>query len=164
MAFYEQVSKYTYRLTVCQGYNSKGKKLRKRKTIKLDETLTQKQAEKELNRQLVLFEQEVQNGEFLVGDKITFEEFTQRWFKDYAELNLTPTTLVACKQKLNDRILPAIGHIKISKLQPTHLLQFYQNLHEADVRLDSKYIPTAKLIETLQPLQLHKCKNCQDYL
>lgn len=125
MAFYEQVSKYTYRLTVCQGYNSEGKKLRKRKTIKLDETLTQKQAEKELNRQIVLFEQEVQNGVYLDGEKITFEEFTQRWFKDYAELNLTPTTLVAYKQKLNDRILPAIGHIKISKLQPTHLLSNY---------------------------------------
>lgn len=51
MAFYEQISEFTYRLTVCQGYDSKGKKLRKRKTIKLDETLTPKQAEKELNRQ-----------------------------------------------------------------------------------------------------------------
>ena len=156
MEFYEQVSEYTYRLTVCQGYDSKGKKLRKRKTIKLDKTFTPKQAEKELNRQIVLFEQEVQNGEFLDGEKITFEEFTQRWFKDYAELNLTPTTLVAYKQKLNDRILPAIGHIKISKLQPTHLLQFYQNLHEANVRLDSKYIPTTKLIDTLQPFPIEQ--------
>lgn len=48
MAFYEKISDYTYRLTVCQGYDSKGKKLRKRKTIKLDETLTTKQAEKSL--------------------------------------------------------------------------------------------------------------------
>ena len=56
MAFFEQISKFTYRLTVCQGYDSKGKKLRKRKTIKLDETLTPKQAEKELNRQMVIFE------------------------------------------------------------------------------------------------------------
>lgn len=151
MAFYEQVSEYTYRLIVCQGYNSKGKKLRKRKTIKLSESLTEKQVEKELNRQLVLFEQEVENGTYLDGEKITFEDFTQRWFKDYAELNLTPTTIVAYKQKLNDRILPAIGHIKISKLQPTHLLEFYQNLHESDIRLDSKYIPTAKLTETLKP-------------
>ena len=154
MAFYEQVSEYTYRLTVCQGYNSNGKKLRKRKTIKLDKTLTPKQVEKELNRQLVLFEQEVQNGTYLDGEKITFEEFTQRWFKDYAEINLTPTTLVAYKQKLNDRILPAMGHIKISKIQPTHLLQFYQNLHESDMRLDSKYIPTTKLIERLLPLPI----------
>lgn len=150
MAFYEKISDYTYRLTVCQGYDSKGKKLRKRKTIKLDETLTAKQAEKELNRQMVMFENEVLNGVYLDGEKITFEAFTQRWLKDYAEVNLSPTTLVAYNQKLNDRILPALGHIKIGKLQPTHLLEFYQNLHEIDVRLDNKYIPTAKLVETLK--------------
>lgn len=151
MAFYEQISEYTYRLTVCQGYDSKGKKLRKRKTIKLDETLTPKQAEKELNRQMVMFENEVKNGTQLDSDTITFERFTEKWFKDYAEINLTPNSQVAYRQKLNDRILPAIGHIKIAQLQPTHLLQFYHNLHEPDVRLDNKYIPTPKLIEILKP-------------
>ena len=151
MAFYEQISEYTYRLTVCQGYDTKGKKLRKRKTIKLDETLTPKQAEKELNRQMVMFENEVKNGTQLDSDTITFEKFTEKWFKDYAEINLTPNSQVAYRQKLNDRILPAIGHIKIAQLQPTHLLQFYHNLHEPDVRLDNKYIPTSKLIEILKP-------------
>lgn len=151
MAFYEQVSEYTYRLTVCQGYDSKGKKLRKRKTIKLDKNLTAKQTEKEINRQMVLFEQEVLNGTYLDGEKITFEEFTKKWFKEYAEINLTPSTIVAYRQKLKDRILPAIGHIKISKLQPIHLIQFYQNLHEANMRLDSKYIPTSNLIKILEP-------------
>lgn len=151
MAFYEQISKYTYRITVCQGYDSKGKKLRKRKTIKLDEILTEKQVEKELNRQMVMFEREVLNGTYLDGETTTFEEFTERWLKDYAEVNLSATTLVAYKQKLNDRILPALGHIKIGKLQPTQLLQFYHNLHEADIRLDNKYIPTSKLVEILKP-------------
>ena len=91
--------------------DSKGKKLRKRKTIKLDETLTPKQAEKELNRQMVMFENEVLNGVYLDGEKITFEAFTQRWLEDYAKVNLSATTLVAYKQKLKDRILPALGHI-----------------------------------------------------
>ena len=151
MAFFERISEFSYRLTVCQGYDSKGKKLRKRKTIKLDETLTLKQVEKELNRQMVMFENEALNGAQIDSNRINFEEFTQKWFKDYAEINLTPNSLVAYRQKLNDRILPAIGHIKIAQLQPTHLLQFYQNLHEPDVRLDNKYIPTEKLVETLKP-------------
>ena len=151
MAFYEKISEYTYRLTVCQGYDSKGKKLRKRKTIKLDKTLTPKQAEKELNQQMVMFENEVLNGVYLDGEKITFAEFTQKWLEDYAKVNLTATTLVAYNQKLDDRILPALGHIKIGKLQPMHLLEFYQNLHETDIRLDNKYIPTEKLIEILKP-------------
>ena len=150
MAFIEKVSDYTYRLTVCQGYDYKGKKLRKRKTVKLAQTLTPKQIEKELNTQLVLFEQEVQSGNYMEGDKTTFAEFSERWFENYAKVNLTPTTIVSYKQKLNDRILPTIGHIKIGELQPIHLLRLYQNLHE-DIRLDSKYIPTSKLIQILNP-------------
>ena len=151
MAYYEKINEHKYRLVVCQGYNSQGKKLRKRKTIQLDKTLTAKQVEKELNTRLVLFEQEVKNGSCLDGDNLTFTGFTERWLKDYAEINLTPTSLVAYRQKLNDRILPALGHIKLSKLQPINLLQFYQNLHNADIRLDSKYIPNAKLVEYLKP-------------
>lgn len=136
MAHYEQISKYTYRLTVCQGYNSKGKKLRKRKTIKLDETLSPKQIEKELNRQMVMFEKAVKEGKFLEGESITFEEFTKKWLENYAELNLAPATITSYKTKLKNRILPAIGHIKIGKLQPVHLLDFYRNLKESNIRQD----------------------------
>lgn len=152
MAHYEQISKYTYRLTVCQGYNSKGKKLRKRKTIKLDETLTPKQIEKELNRQMVMFEKAVKEGRFLEGESITFEEFTKKWLENYAELNLAPATITSYKNKLKNRIIPAIGHIKIGKLQPVHLLDFYKNLKESNIRQDGLYSPTSKLNEFLNPL------------
>ena len=104
------------------GYDSKGKKLRKSKTIKLNENLTQKQIDSELNRQLVLFENEVLCGNYLDGENITFEQFTQKWLKDYAEINLSPATLVSYRKKLQSRILPAIGHIKLAKLQPPHLI------------------------------------------
>lgn len=150
MAFYEKISEYTYKMVVCQGYDSNGKKRRKTKTIHIDKTLTEKQREKELNRQLVMFEKKILQGDYLEGENTTFAEFTEKWFKDYAEINLTPNSQVAYRQKLNDRILPAIGHIKIAQLQPTHLLQFYHNLHEPDMRLDNKYIPTPNLIETLK--------------
>ena len=149
MAFYEKISEHTYRLTVCQGYDSKGKKLRKRKTIKLDETLTPKQAEKELNRQMVMFEKMVNDGLYLEGYSITFEEFVKKWFKDYAEINLAHTTLTSYRTKLTNRILPAIGHIKLAKLQPIHILEFYKNLKEENIRLDGIYIPTKELQEFL---------------
>ncbi|MCD7780309.1 MAG: site-specific integrase [Candidatus Gastranaerophilales bacterium] len=149
MAYYEKISAYTYRLVICQGYDSKGKKLRKRKTIKLDNGLTQRQAEKELNRQMILFEQEVLNGTYLDGEKITFAEFTKKWFSDYASINLAPATLISYKTKLNERILPAIGHIKLAKLQPTHIMTFYHNLKEDNIRLDGKYAPSEKLINFL---------------
>ena len=151
MAYYEQRSKNTYKLIVTMGYDSKGKKLRKSKTIKLNENLTQKQIDSELNRQLVLFENEVLCGNYLDGENITFEQFTQKWLKDYAEINLSPATLVSYRKKLQSRILSAIGHIKLAKLQPPHLLRFYQNLKEDNIRLDGRYTPTQKLCEFLKP-------------
>lgn len=37
------------------------------------------------------------------------------------------------------RITPALGHIKLDKLQPHHILSFYENLQESGIRGDTKY-------------------------
>lgn len=108
MAFYEKITDNTYRLVVCLGYDTTGKKLRKRKTIKIPDSLTPVQIKKELTRQKVLFEKEVLEGNFLDGEGITFSEFIKRWLKDYAEINLSPATLISYQQKLNERIIPAL--------------------------------------------------------
>ena len=150
MAYFEQTGKNTYRLTVSQGYDSTGKKLRKRKTIKLSENLTEKQAAKELNRLLTLFEEEVIKGTYLDGEKITFAEFTDKWIEDYAKINLAPATFVSYKTKLKHRIIPALGHIKLGRLQPTHLLNFYHNLNGDNIRLDGKYTPAQELCNKLK--------------
>jgi site-specific recombinase XerD len=152
MANIEKRSNNTYKITVCTGYDTKGKKLRKSKTVKISEKLTEKQLEKELNRQAVLFEQEVQSGSYLDGEKITFAQFTQKWLDEYAEKNLAPGTLNPYKMKLQKRILPALGHIKLSKLQPHHLMEFYNNLNEDNVRLDGRCTPTERLKKHLAPL------------
>ena len=169
MAYYEQKSRNTYKLIVCQGYDSNGKKLRKTKSIKLSDALTERQREKELNRLLTLFEEEVQNGNYLDGEKITFAEFTKKWLDNYAKIKLTPATFVSYKTKLEHRILPALGHIKLGKLQPTHLLNFYQELNDDNIRLDGKYTPSKELCNILRPYtvpQLEKMtgitfKTCQ---
>ncbi len=62
----------------------------------------------------------------------------ERWLKDYAETNLAPKTLHRYKKMLGSRILPAMGHLKIDKIKPTHLLDFYANLQEDGIRLDNK--------------------------
>jgi len=142
MASITKRGEYSYRITVSCGYDSKDKKLFKNKTITLAPGLTAKQIDKELQKQAALFEKEVENGTYLDGGKTTFSEFTERWLKDYAEKQLQPKTLHRYKEMLNSRILPALGHIKLEKLQPTHLLQLYNNLGENGIRLDARY--TAK--------------------
>ena len=150
MAHIEKLSENTYRIVVSVGYNAQGKKLRKYRTVTLPDGMTERQREKELKRQEVLFEQEVKTGAYLDGANITFAAFTQKWLTDYAEKQLAPGTLVPYKMRLEKRILPAIGHIKLARLQPHHLVEFYNNLSEEGLRLDSLYTPTVALVRLLE--------------
>ncbi|AFM41951.1 site-specific recombinase XerD [Desulfosporosinus acidiphilus SJ4] len=139
MASIKKRGENSYQITVSCGYDGTGKKIVKTKTITLESSLTAKQIDKEVQKQAVLFEKEVEDGTYLDGGKLTFAEFTERWIKDYAEKQLQPKTFLRYKDMLDSRILPAIGHIKLQKLQPNHLLQFYNNLEEDGIRLDIKY-------------------------
>jgi len=149
MPHIEQLSANSFRIEVSTGYDANGKKLRKRKTIKLDEGLTEKQRKKELDTQTALFEREVQNGTYLNGDKITFAEFADIWLVDYAEKQLAPKTVAEYK-KLLTRVVPAIGHLKISKLQPAQLNELYNNLSESGMRLDNRYCLNPKYTDILK--------------
>lgn len=129
----------TYQIRVSCGYDSGGKQIEKSITWKPAAGMTKRQIEKELERQKVLFEEKCMTGQFLDGN-ITFAEFTERWFKDYAEKQLKAKTITGYRNML-PRITAAIGHIKLSRLQPHHLMEFYNNLGEKGVRLDTKYAP-----------------------
>ena len=108
MAYFEKRSANTYKIVVSMGYDPNGKHRRVSKTVKLPENMSESKRQKELNTLCVLFQQEVENGLYLDGSKITFAEFTDKWLTDYAEKNLALTTLVSYKIILN-RILPALG-------------------------------------------------------
>ena len=146
MANIEARSENTYRIVVSDGYDGNGKKLRKYKTVTLPEDMTERQREKELNKLAVLFEKEVEDGTYLDGSKMTFSALAQKWLKEYAEKQLSPSTLEPYRMRLNSRVLPAIGHIKLAKLQPHHLLEFYNILREDNIRLDVHHTPTKALL------------------
>ncbi|MCL2249134.1 MAG: site-specific integrase [Oscillospiraceae bacterium] len=148
MANIEKRGENTYRLTAYAGYDSSGKQLKKRKTVKLKVGLTDKQRDKELNRLATLFDDEVEKGLYLDGDKITFREVAQMWL-EHVQKRHAPKTLATYKSRLTDRIIPALGHIKLSKIQPHHLEGFYDSLEKEGVRLDAKYSPTVKLGDVL---------------
>lgn len=112
----------SYRITVSCGYNSEYRQIKKRMTWKPSDGMTKKQIEKELNRQAILFEEKCITGQFLDGN-ITLAEFSERWFKDYAEKQLKETSIKGY-QDLMPRIIQALGHIKLSRLQPHHLMEF----------------------------------------
>lgn len=138
MSAIEKRGESSYRLTVSCGYDKNGKQIVKRKTINLSHIKPNKR-EAEAEKEFILFKDEIEKGIFLDAGKITFEDFINKWLKDYAEHELAPKTLFSYKKILESRIIPALGHIKLNKLQPTHLNEFYNNLRENGIRLDKKY-------------------------
>ncbi len=138
----------TYKITVSCGYDINGKQLRKHLTWEPAPGMTERQIEKELERQKVLFEEKCRSGQVL-DDSIRFVDFADQWFKDYAEKQLRPKT-IARYRSLMPRINAAIGHIKLGKLRPHHLMAFYDNLAEEGVREDIKYKANADLPKVLK--------------
>ena len=138
----------SYRITVSCGYDSDRKQIKKRMTWTPKPNMTRRQIEKELDRQAVLFEEKCQTGQFLDGN-ITLAEFSERWFKDYAEKQLKERTLQGYKGHM-PRILKALGHIRLAKLQPHHIMEFYNNLAEEGVREDIRYKPVSNFKEIIK--------------
>lgn len=116
-------------LTVSLGFDTKGKRIRKTKTI---EAKDEKEAAVKLNE----FIQELEKGTSLDAHKLSLQEFLEIWLKDYAEKTLRKKTFICYQQFIQSRIVPALGHIKLQKLSPIHLVKFYNNLAEDGIRED----------------------------
>lgn len=129
----------SYKISVSCGYDLNGKQIRKTTTWKPEPGMTARQIKKELDRQAVLFEEKCRTGQVLDGN-IKLADFAEMWFRDYAEKQLRPTTLRGYRQIVR-RINAAIGHIRLDRLRPSHILQFYNNLAEVGIaaRADSMH-------------------------
>lgn len=127
----------SYRITVSTGYDIHGKKIRKTTTFTPDKLLTPHQQEKAAKLYAAEFESKVLNGKILDGEKMTVQQFAYKWLAEYVT-NREKTTYDSYKLQIDTKIIPALGHIKLSKLTPLHIQSFYNNLAECGVRLDGK--------------------------
>ena len=126
----EQRGENSYRLTVASGYSPDGKQIFHRKTVHC--------TEKEAKKQYSLFVAEIEAGNTANSGKLNLSDFCKIWLRDHAERHLAPKTVQRYKQFMNLQILPALGHIHLSKLKPPQLLAFYANLEEPGIRKDGK--------------------------
>ncbi len=76
----------SYQIRVSCGYSVNGNPVERSMTWKPETQTTAKQIEKELQRQAVLFGESCMNGH--VNSAVKFQEFTEQWFKEYAEIKL----------------------------------------------------------------------------
>lgn len=127
----------SWQITVSNGYDGNGKKLVKTMTARNTDNLTPKKWEKELENIAMKFEEKVQKGLCLDGN-ITLNEFAERWIKEHATKHMEAKTVASYKDELNSKILPALGNIKLNKLNPPQIESFLNNLLEDGVRRDGK--------------------------
>lgn len=121
-----------YKITVSQGYDCNGKRIRQYMTWVPEPGMTERQIKKELSRQAVLFEEKVLSGTAVNGN-IRFADFAEIFLRDYARPYLKAATLASYEQKIR-RFNQAIGHIKLNALRAAHINSFYQNLQEDGIK------------------------------
>lgn len=141
----------SYEITVSCGYDINNKQIRRTMTYTPDPNMTAKQIEKEVQRQAVLFEEKCAKGLVMDG-RIKFADFAAEWFK-HKKNDLRPKTYARYESML-PRINAAIGHLRLDRIQPQHLLTFYENLSEGGIRQDTKYKCTLDLSKHLKENKL----------
>mgnify|MGYP002532814678 CR=1 FL=1 len=115
----------SYQIRVSVGYDTKGNHKEQAMTWKPEPGMTQRQIEKELNRQAVMFEESVNHG--FKTSAMKFQELAEEWFENYAKNALRSTTYERMLQ-LTHRVYPAIGHLRIDKITARHLQGFVNSL------------------------------------
>ena len=113
----------SYRIKISNGYDINGKQIVRSMTYNPDSGMTNKQIEKEVERQAILFEDKVRRG-FAIDENMRFAEYAERFM---AIKEIAPKTRERYKELLI-RINQAIGHIRLGKIQPMHLQAFYADL------------------------------------
>ena len=127
----------SYQIVVSCGRDIFGKKIRETTTFVPDPKLTPKKREKAVQEFAADFERRVKNGQVLEGSKTTLKEFADRWFLEYAPQNLQPGTVEAYKLEM-DKVLPALGHLRLSELRSVNLNSFFVGMTKDGARADGK--------------------------
>lgn len=116
----------SYRIRASVGYTAEGKQVMKSKTWTPAPGMTERQIERELNRQMVLFDEECQ-GSSLTDGHIKFQTFAEQWFVEYVDKALGKRTQHNYRQ-MTPRIYEAIGHLYLDKITPRQLQRFINGL------------------------------------
>lgn len=128
----------TYQIIVSCGYDVYGKKLTQTTTFTPDPRLSPKRQELELKKFAMEFENKIKSGYAMDGRKITLKEFADKWLEECAKVNLQPGTVTKYSEELNDKILPALGHLKLSDIRPHIVNKFYLSMLQDGARKDGK--------------------------
>jgi integrase len=83
--------------------------------------------------------QEIDSGGYIEPSKETFGAYMERWLED-KKTQIRPGTYRKYAWLVNRHIIPALGHMELSKLKPQHLQSFYTKLRTNEKPLSNRSI------------------------
>lgn len=137
----------SYMIRVYCGRTQDDKVITKCKTVTPPAGMGEKKAKKWVDEQAQLFEQKVTNGLVMDSDML-MDELIDRWDKEYVSKRLKEKTIY-CYRSMCPRVSAALGHLKVSRIKPAHIMAFYDNMEESGIRQDSTYTATQALLKLL---------------
>lgn len=127
----------SYAIRVHRGRDAAGKQLTPfTATFNVPVGWTDERARKAAEKEAILFEKQCRDG-MIGANRQTFEVYSE-YVMRLKEKNQKHRTVERYRELLA-RILPAIGHMKLTEIKPQHLNQFYTNLGESGIRKDGKF-------------------------
>jgi integrase len=131
MASIQRRGKDSWLLVVEAGYNNKGERIKRTKTVK---GIGKRDAEKELAK----FQTEVEAGEYIAPNKMTFASFVEQWQDNFAKERYSPLTLKTYQHHLNNHIIPVIGHLHLDQIKTMNLVAMMNELKKPEARKDGR--------------------------
>jgi len=92
--------------------------------------------QKDVLQKLQQVQGDINNGIYMEPSKMTLGQWLDVWLKDYTA-NIKPATLHAYKGRVEYRIKPAIGALKLSTLKPHMVQSFYNSLQQSEKGKDA---------------------------
>ena len=118
----------SYRIKSFCGYTPEGKQVVKSKTWTPPAGMTDKQIEKELTRQMVLFDEEC-SGAALTDGHIKFQTFAEQWFQEHVAVNLGKRTQQNYRS-MAPRVYEGLGHLYMDKITARQIQKFLNTLSQ----------------------------------
>lgn len=133
---------WSYHITIDRGRDADGNRIRDRIVFKSEPGMSKREAKKAAEHYAHEYEQRLENG-YILNNKQTFAEYAQYVLELKLENGLRIRTYERYQELLR-RILPHIGHLKLTDIRAYHLNLLYSALRQPNLR-DKDSSATAKI-------------------
>ncbi|MDK8193738.1 site-specific integrase [Paenibacillus sp. UMB7766-LJ446] len=148
MAYKEKRGVNSWKLVVDVGEKADGSRDRRSRTIRVEDKAllkTKKKLETYLEEELLKFKMEVESGEYIAPEKMTFGAFVEEWRSNYASDHLEEKTLYSYEVNLKKHILPTLTHRRLDQIKPLHIVNLLKSLAQPGMKRGGGVLSSATI-------------------